>query len=451
MLKEPAVINGIQDLCEEFRRYNQIDSDLYERYSVKRGLRNADGTGVMAGLTQISNVHGYVLNDGEVEPVEGKLYLRGYSLEDLVTSAQAEERFGFEEIIYLLLFGSLPDKAQLERLKLLLSLFYELPEGFFEDMMLKAPSENIMNKLARSMLAMYSYDEDPDELSLESEIGRALQIIARMGNMAVKAYQVKRRFFDEETMYLHPIRPELSMAEEFLSLLRPDRQYTKEEALMLDLCMMIHAEHGGGNNSTFACRVLSSSHTDAYSAYGGAIGALKGPLHGGANIQTVRMIDRLKEDVPNYRDEGAVADYLKKLLKKEAGDRTGKIYGMGHAVYTLSDPRAVIFKKYAMEMAKNTEFEDDFKLLSTIEALTPELMHKRGIKKAICANVDLYSGCVYKMLGIPEDLFTPLFAVSRIVGWSAHRIEELFTGNRIIRPAYKSVSKPQKYVPIDQR
>ncbi len=451
MLKEPAVINGIQDLCEEFRRYNQIDSDLYERYSVKRGLRNADGTGVMAGLTQISNVHGYVLNDGEVEPLEGKLYLRGYSLEDLVTSAQAEERFGFEEIIYLLLFGSLPDKAQLERLKLLLSLFYELPEGFFEDMMLKAPSENIMNKLARSMLAMYSYDEDPDELSLESEIGRALQIIARMGNIAVKAYQVKRRFFDEETMYLHPIRPELSMAEEFLSLLRPDRQYTKEEALMLDLCMMIHAEHGGGNNSTFACRVLSSSHTDAYSAYGGAIGALKGPLHGGANIQTVRMIDRLKEDVPNYRDEGAVADYLKKLLKKEAGDRTGKIYGMGHAVYTLSDPRAVIFKKYAMEMAKNTEFEDDFKLLSTIEALTPELMHKRGIKKAICANVDLYSGCVYKMLGIPEDLFTPLFAVSRIVGWSAHRIEELFTGNRIIRPAYKSVSKPQKYVPIDQR
>ena len=451
MLKEPAVINGIQDLCEEFRRYNQIDNELYERYSVKRGLRNADGTGVMAGLTQISNVHGYVLNDGEVEPVPGKLYLRGYSLEDLVNSAQAEQRFGFEEIIYLLLFGSLPDKAQLERLRLLLSLFYELPEGFFEDMMLKAPSENIMNKLARSMLAMYSYDEDPDELSLESEIGRALQIIARMGNLAVKAYQVKRRFFDEETMYLHPIRPELSMAEEFLSLLRPDRKYTKEEALMLDLCMMIHAEHGGGNNSTFACRVLSSSHTDAYSAYGGAIGALKGPLHGGANIQTVRMIDQLKAEVPNYREEGAVADYLKKLLKKEAGDRTGKIYGMGHAVYTLSDPRAVIFKKYAMEMAKNTEFEDDFKLLSTIEALTPELMHKRGVKKAICANVDLYSGCVYKMLGIPEDLFTPLFAVSRIVGWSAHRIEELFTGNRIIRPAYKSVSKPQKYVPIDER
>lgn len=451
MHREATIIADIQDLCEEFRRYNKIDNELYERFDVKRGLRNQDGTGVMAGLTQICNVHGYVVNEGEREPVEGELYYRGYNVKDLVKNAQAEGRFGFEEVIYLLIFGVLPNAEQLALLRRVLSHFYYLPENFFEDMMLKAPSSNIMNKLARSVLSLYSYDENPEDLSLESEIGKALQIIARMGNMAIKAYQIKRRFFDGQTMYLHPEQPGLSIAEEILSLLRGDRIYTKEEALMLDLCLMLHAEHGGGNNSTFACRILSSSHTDAYSAYGGAIGALKGPLHGGANLQVVRMVEDIKEHVPNYTERGAVADYLGRILKKEVGDGSGKIYGMGHAVYTLSDPRAVLFKQYAFKMAEGTAFADDFRLLSLIEELTPELMAKKGVGKPMCANVDLYSGFVYKMLDIPVDLFTPLFAVSRIVGWSAHRIEELSTGNRIIRPAYKSVSRPQKYVPIHAR
>lgn len=448
MHREASIIAGIQDLCEEFRRYNKIDSDLYERFDVKRGLRNQDGTGVMAGLTQICNVHGYVVNEGEREPVEGALYYRGYNVRDLVHNSQAEGRFGFEEVIYLLIFGVLPNEKQLDLLRRVLSHFYYLPESFFEDMMLKAPSANIMNKLARSVLALYSYDENPEDLSLESEIGKALQIIARMGNMAIKAYQIKRRFFDGQTMFLHPEKPGLSIAEEILSLLRGDRIYTKEEALLLDLCLMLHAEHGGGNNSTFACRVLSSSHTDAYSAYGGAIGALKGPLHGGANLQVVRMVENIKAHVPHYTERGAVADYLARILKKEAGDGSGKIYGMGHAVYTLSDPRAVMFKKYAFKTAENTPYADDFRLLCLIEELTPELMAKKGVHKPMCANVDLYSGLVYKMLEIPEDLFTPLFAVSRIVGWSAHRIEELTTGNRIIRPAYKSVSRPLEYVPL---
>lgn len=451
MHREASIIAGIQDLCEEFRRYNKIDNELYERFDVKRGLRNQDGTGVMAGLTQICNVHGYVVNEGERESVEGALYYRGYNIKDLVKNTQEEGRFGFEEVIYLLIFGVLPNEEQLALLRRVLSHFYYLPEGFFEDMMLKAPSANIMNKLARSVLSLYSYDENPEDLSLESEIGKALQIIARMGNIAIKAYQVKRRFFDGQTMYLHPEQPGLSIAEEILSLLRGDRIYTKEEALMLDLCLMLHAEHGGGNNSTFACRVLSSSHTDAYSAYGGAIGALKGPLHGGANLQVVRMVEDIRAHVPNCADRGAVADYLARILKKEAGDGSGKIYGMGHAVYTLSDPRAVLFKKYAFKMAENTAYAEDFRLLSLIEELTPELMAKKGVDKPMCANVDLYSGFVYKMLDIPVELFTPLFAVSRIVGWSAHRIEELSTGNRIIRPAYKSVSRPQKYVPIRER
>ncbi len=451
MHRQNSVIRGIQDLCEEFRRYNQIDAKLYEKFDVKRGLRNQDGTGVMAGLTQICNVHGYIINEGEREPVEGSLYYRGYDVKELVGHCVEARRFGFEEVVYLLIFGVLPTEEQLAGLKRILSHFCYLPEGFFEDMMLKAPSANIMNKLARSILALYSYDKDPDNLSLESEIGRALQIIARLGNIAVKAYQVKRRFFDGKTMFLHPEQPGLSFSEEMLSLLRGDRIYTQDEALLLDLCLMIHAEHGGGNNSTFACRVLTSSHTDAYSAYASAVGALKGPLHGGANLQVMRMLSDMKEHVSDITNEGEVADYLQKLLNKEGFDRSGKIYGMGHAVYTLSDPRAAILKKYASGYAAGTEFEKDFKALNLIESLTPELMAKKGITKPICANIDLYTGTVYRMLDIPEDLFTPLFATARIAGWSAHRIEELFTGNRIIRPAYKAVAKPRAYVPIDQR
>lgn len=452
MQKERSSISAIKDLCEEFQKYNRIDPSLYERFDVKRGLRNQDGTGVMAGLTQISNVHGYVLNEGEREAVPGELYYRGYNVRDIVSGCVAEQRFGYEEVLYLLLFGVLPTESQLKLLNEVLAHFMCLPETFFEDMMLKAPSPNIMNKLARSVLALYSYDENPDDCSVEAEIGKALQLMAKMPNIMVKAYQVKRRCYDGETMFLHPEKSGISMAEEILSLLRADRTYTKEEALLLDLCMILHAEHGGGNNSTFACRVLSSSGTDAYSAYAGAIGSLKGPKHGGANIKVLQMVENIRENVKNPLDRGELADYLRRILRGEANDGSRLIYGMGHAVYTLSDPRAMILKENAVRLAKGTEYEDDFELLQAIEDLTPELtVSERGIHKPICANVDLYSGFVYRMLHIPQELFTPIFAVSRMAGWSAHRIEELFAAGRIIRPAYKSISKPRDYVSISQR
>ncbi|WMJ22444.1 citrate synthase [Paludicola sp. MB14-C6] len=444
--------SAIKHLCEEFRKYNHIDPSLYEKFDVKRGLRNQDGTGVMAGLTQICNVHGYIVSDGERQPVPGRLYYRGYDIEDIVKSCQEQQRFGFEETIYLLLFGVLPTQEQLDQFIPVIINFMHLPENFFEDMILKAPSPNIMNKLARAILAMYSYDDTAENTSLESELEKALRITASMSNISVKAYQVRRRYYEDKTMYLHPIKHGLSIAEEFLSLLRIDRSYTKEEALLLDLCLILHAEHGGGNNSTFACRVLSSSGTDAYSAYAGAVGSLKGPKHGGANIKVLEMVNNIKANVADITDRKQVCDYLVKIINKEANDYSGLVYGMGHAVYTISDPRANILKENAIKLAKGTEFENDFTLLEIIEKETPRIFAElKGSTKEICANVDLYSGLVYKMLKIPEELFTPLFATSRMAGWSAHRIEELLTGNRIIRPAYKSVSKPRAYVPINER
>lgn len=444
--------SAIKHLCEEFRKYNYIDPALYEKFDVKRGLRNQDGTGVMAGLTQICNVHGYIVDDGERQPVPGQLYYRGYNVEDIVRSCQEQQRFGYEEVLYLLLFGVLPTQAQLDKFMPVITEFMHLPENFFEDMILKAPSPNIMNKLSRAILAMYSYDDDAENTSLESELEKALRITSLMCNISVKAYQVRRRYYEGKTMYLHPIEHGLSIAEEFLSLLRIDREYTKEEALLLDLCLILHAEHGGGNNSTFACRVLSSSGTDAYSAYASAVGSLKGPKHGGANIKVLEMVNDIKAHVSDYTNRQQVSDYLVKIINKEAHDRTGLVYGMGHAVYTLSDPRAQILKATATKLAKGTEFEDDFALLEIIEQETPRIFAERkGTTKQMCANVDLYSGLVYQMLKIPQELFTPLFATARMAGWSAHRIEELTTGNRIIRPAYKSVVTKKEYVPIGQR
>lgn len=452
MQKERTNITAIKDLCEEFRKYNKIKLELYETYNVKRGLRNHDGTGVMAGLTQICNVHGYIMNEGERESIPGELYYRGYNIRDIVTNCQKEERFGFEETIYLLMFGVLPSKKQLDKFKSVISSFMELPENFFEDMILKAPSSNVMNKMARSVLALYSYDDDAEDTSLEVELGKSLQLTSKMCNIMVKAYQVKRRSYDGKSMYLHPIIYGLSIAEEILSLLRVDRKYTREEALLLDLCLILHAEHGGGNNSTFACRVLSSSGTDAYSAFAGAIGSLKGPRHGGANIKVLEMVNNIKENVSDITDRKQVSDYLAKIINKKANDFTGLVYGMGHAVYTISDPRAIILKEKATSLAKGTDFEKDFILLDIIEEETPKIFAREKLNdKAICANVDLYSGLVYKMLKIPQDLFTPLFATSRMAGWSAHRVEELMTGNRIIRPAYKSILKPKTYVPMDKR
>ncbi|MBQ4486673.1 MAG: citrate/2-methylcitrate synthase [Oscillospiraceae bacterium] len=445
-------MDNIQALYDAYARENHIDPKYYEAYNVKRGLRNPDGSGVLAGVTKICNVHGYVLSEGEKTPDEGRLIFRGYEINDLVNNVVAENRFGYEEIAYLLLTGELPTREELESFRDLLDERRELPHGFFEDMILKAPSKNIMNKLARSVLSMYSYDDDPDTITPQHEVETAISIIAKMPVFMVNAYMVKQRYFENETLYMHPLIPGLSTSEMILSLLRPDRKYTDEEAKLLDIMLMIHAEHGGGNNSTFTCRVLSSSGTDPYSAYSAAIGSLKGPRHGGANHKVLQMHREIMENVKDWDNDDEVAGYLTKILTKQAGDGSGLIYGMGHAVYTLSDPRAVILKKNAEKMAIGSEYEPEYRLLETIERLTPELMKTvKGSDKEMCANVDMYSGLVYKMLGIPEDLFTPLFAVSRMAGWCAHRFEECVTGNRIIRPAYKSVTKKRRYVRIEER
>ena len=439
-------------LCKEFIENNTIKPEYYDKYNVKRGLRNADGTGVVAGVTNICNVHGYVVNEGEKQPVDGELYYRGYNVTELVKNVIAENRFGYEETVFLLLIGRLPTQDELNLFNKVLGDNRNLPDGFFEDMILKAPSKNIMNKMARSVLALYSYEEWPESMTPEDEMATAISIIAKMPIILVDAYQVKRRTYDGKSMFMHPVRPEETTAQTVLSLLREDRAYTDEEAKLLDIMLMLHAEHGGGNNSTFACRVLTSSGTDPYSAYSAAIGSLKGPRHGGANGKVLEMLDCIMANVNNWDDDGEIADFLAKILKGEANDGSGLIYGMGHAVYTISDPRAVILKENAMRLAKGTEFEGQFKLLEAIERLSPEVYAKvTGKQKIMCANVDLYSGLCYRMLKIPEEAATPLFAVSRMAGWCAHRFEEIVTGKRIIRPAYKSVVKPDKYLPISQR
>ncbi len=439
-------------LCEEFKKNNRIDPAKFEQYDVKRGLRNADGSGVMAGLTLICNVHGYVLSEGEKAPVEGHLIYRGVDVGELVRGCVSENRFGFEETIWLLLFGTLPTPKQLDAFTSLLSECRELPEYFAEDMIIKAPSPNIMNKLARSVLALYSYDDNPDDLSMENVLRQSIELIAMLPTIMGYSYQVKRRHYDRESMYVHPLEPGLSTSETILRTIRADASYTDEEAKLLDLCLMLHAEHGGGNNSTFAARVLSSSGTDTYSAIAAAIGALKGPLHGGANIKVMGMLEAIKAGVGNWENDDEVAAFLEKLIRKEAGDRSGKIYGMGHAVYTLSDPRAVILKHYARDLAERKGYGAEFRLLESVERLTPEVFARlKGNDKALCANVDMYSGLVYRSLGIHPDLFTPLFAVARMPGWCAHRIEENLTGGRIIRPAYKSLAKRQAYVPLSER
>lgn len=439
-------------LCRQFVNNNTIDPKYYDKYVIKRGLRNADGTGVLAGLTNICNVHGYVINEGEKSPIQGQLIYRGYNINDLVGNVVKENRFGYEEIVYLLLMGDLPSKDELEAFSQIISENRALPDNFFEDMILKSPSPNIMNKLGRSVLSLYSYDDDPENTSPEVEMATAISIISKLPNIMVSAYQVKKRAYDNESMIMHPLISEHSTAEMILSALRPDRSFTDAEAKLLDIMLMLHAEHGGGNNSTFTCRVLTSSGTDPYSAYSAAIGSLKGPKHGGANAKVTSMHECIKAYVKNWEDEGEVADCLRKILRKELHDGSGLIYGMGHAVYTLSDPRAVILKENAEKLAKGTEYEREFNLLKLIEELSPELFAEvKGSSKVMCANVDMYSGLVYRMLGIPQDLFTPLFAVSRMAGWAAHRFEEMVTGKRIIRPAYKSVIREKVYIPLENR
>ena len=443
----------IKSLCGEFEKHNRIDPAYYEKWDVKRGLRNADGTGVLAGITQIGNVLGYYVQDGERFPMEGRLIYRGIDLGDLVDGFMSENRFGFEETAYLLLFGALPTREQLKLFQRALSVHQPLPPMFTEDMILRAPSADVMNKLARSVLSLYSYDDAPEDRSLESELGKAIALIARLPTIAAHAYAAKRHYYDDESLYLHRPQEGLGVAENFLYSVRHDNQFTQEEARLLDLCLVLHAEHGGGNNSAFACRVLSSSGTDFYSSIAAAVGSLKGPRHGGANKKVMEMFGYIEDAVKDWKDEDEVRAFLGKLLRKEAGDKSGLIYGMGHAIYTISDPRAVILKKFAKKLAETKGMLDEFELYETVERLTPEvLLSVKGEDKVVCANVDLFSGMVYKMMGIPQELYTPLFAVARIVGWCAHRIEEVCQpGNRIIRPAYKAVAPMRPFVPLDQR
>lgn len=442
----------LHTLCSDYRIHNSLKVEARTNSHILRGLRYDDGTGVMVGCTKVGNVQGYRMVDGEKEPMEGNLQYRGYALKDLVNAYIQEDRFGFTEVAYLLLFGNLPDRQRYEMFRDVMHEFTALPPNFVEDMIIKQPSRDIMNKLGRSVLTLYSADPNPDELSVENLMRQSMELVARFHLMVAYAYVVKRHYFDNESLYIHRPKPELSLAENFLQLIRPDQKYTPEEARLLDLCLICHAEHGGGNNSTFTCRAVSSTGTDTYSAIAAAVGSLKGPKHGGANRQVLDQFEQIKANVKDWTDDEEVAAYVRRILMRQAGDGSGLVYGMGHAVYTLSDPRTVILKKAARKLAQQRDMLDDLELMEAVERVTPGLFAEvTGHEKAMCANVDMYSGLIYQMLNIPPELFTPLFAVARIPGWCAHRMEEILTGGRIYRPAYKPLIHHRDYIPMSQR
>ena len=440
------------ELSKLSRQHGQIDPALYSKYEVKRGLRDLNGKGVLAGLTDISEIISYTIEDSDMIPCDGRLYYRGYKIQDLVNGFEKEHRFGFEEVAYLLLFGELPNAEKLESFKKLLGEYRSLPTHFVRDIIMKAPSKDMMNTLARSVLTLYAYDDRADDTSIENVVRQSLQLISLFPLFSVYGYHAYNHYHDGASLIIHPPKPELSTAEHLLYLLRPDGQYTDLEARILDLGLVLHMEHGGGNNSTFTTHVVSSSGTDTYSAIASALGSLKGPKHGGANVKVVKMFDDLKANVSNWENEGQLRDYLCKLLDREAFDHSGLIYGMGHAVYSLSDPRSEIFKTHVADLAKEKNREDELALYMNVERLAKEVIfEKRKIYKGVSANIDFYSGFVYSMLNLPTELFTPMFAMARIVGWSAHRLEELSTGGKIIRPAYKSVCKRKPYESLDKR
>ncbi|MDO4563202.1 MAG: citrate/2-methylcitrate synthase [Clostridia bacterium] len=449
----------VKEILEAFPRFLKtaeesysIEPQYYEHYNVKRGLRNADGSGVLVGLTKIGEVHGYIMDEGERNPVEGSLRYRGVDVSDIVAACQKEKRHGFEEVTYLILFGRLPDSKELELFKKYMCSLRRLPQNFTEDMILKAPSSDIMNKLARSVLASYSYDENPDDISLANILRQSFELIARFPTMVAHAYQAKAHYFDGKSLILHAPKPGLSTAENFLHMMRADNQYEPIEAGILDLTLILHAEHGGGNNSAFATHVVSSTGTDTYSAIAAAIGSLKGPRHGGANAKVMGMIEDFKSNISDITDEIQIRDHIIKILNKQSYDKSGLVYGIGHAVYTLSDPRAVILEREAQKLAEAKGMVDEFNLYRTIAQLTPDLFAEiKHDDKVIAPNVDFYSGFVYKMLNIPPEVYTPIFAISRITGWCAHRIEEILVASRIIRPAYKSVAKREQYIPLNER
>ena len=439
--------------ADKLSEKNRIAEDLYVKNKVKRGLRNSNGTGVVVGLTHIGEVHGYDKDEnGDKIPREGKLYYRGYDIEDLVNNVIAEDRFGFEEVSFLLMMGSLPSKKELEIFNEILANHRELPQGFARDMILTAPSNNIMNKLARSVLALYSFDENPDDISIQNVLRQSVQLMGYFPAIICYAYQAKSNYYDNESLHLHaPIRG-LSTTENILRMLRPTGEYTDLEAKLLDVCMMLHAEHGGGNNSSFTTHLISSTGTDTYSAIAAAIGSLKGPKHGGANYAVIRMLNDIKANVKDIGKTSALEDYLVKILKGQANDRTGLIYGVGHAIYTLSDPRAKILKNMAKKLAESKNKIDDFLLCDYIEKNAARLFAEVHGKEVIMpANVDLYSGFVYDALNIPNDVATPLFATARLSGWCAHRLEELVNVGKLMRPAYNTVQSHLDYVNIEDR
>lgn len=429
-----------------------IDSELYTRYDVKRGLRDINGKGVLAGLTHISDVRATEIKDGVFVPAHGKLFYRGYNVQDLINGFTKDDRFGFEETAYLLLFGELPNSTELAEFRKLLGSYRSLPTSFVRDIIMKAPSKDMMNTLARSVLTLYSYDDRADDTSLPNVLRQCMQLISLFPMLSIYGYQAYSHYHDGNSLFIHQPIPELSTAENILHILRPDSSYTPLEAKILDIALVLHMEHGGGNNSSFTTHVVTSSLTDTYSTIAAAIGSLKGPRHGGANIKVVKMFEEMKREIHDWEDEEEVSCYLRKLLHKEAFDHAGLIYGVGHAIYSKSDPRAVAFKSFVQKLSEEKGLQKEFALYSLVEKLAPEVISaERQMYKGVSINVDFYSGFVYHMLGLPMELYTPIFAIARIVGWSAHRLEELANNGKIIRPAYKPVGEDREYVDLSNR
>ncbi|MGN0399929.1 MAG: citrate/2-methylcitrate synthase [Blautia sp.] len=448
-MKVTPEIEALTKICQD---NSKMDVSLYGKYDVKRGLRDINGKGVLAGLTQVSNIVSSKIVDGKSVPCDGELYYRGINIEDLTKGFLQDKRFGFEEATYLLLFGNLPTEQELKNFSRILANQRCLPRNFVRDVIMKAPSKDMMNTLSRSVLTLYSYDSNPEDISLPNVLRQCINLISIFPMLSVYGYQAHRHYNQNKSLYIHNPKKELSTAENILRMLRPDKKYTPFEATILDLALVLHMEHGGGNNSTFTTHVVSSSGTDTYSAIAAALGSLKGPKHGGANIKVVSMFDDMKKKVHDWTDEEEVSEYLRKLLHKEAFDRRGLIYGMGHAVYSISDPRAQIFKKFVQQLAEEKGRMKDFRLYEMVERLAPVIIgQERHIYKGVSANVDFYSGFVYSMLELPLELYTPMFAIARIVGWSAHRMEELINTDKIIRPAYKNVLEEQTYLPLSER
>ena len=447
-----AITPEIDVLAKKMTDNSIIDPSLYTKYNVKRGLRDLDGKGVLTGLTDISTIIQNKNVDGKLVPCDGELYYRGYNVNDIIKGITDDNRFGFEEVVYLLLFGEMPNPQELHDFKELLVQYRTLPQNFVRDVILKAPSEDMMNSIARSVLTLFCYDTNPNDTSISNVLRQCVQLISVFPLLSVYGYHAYNHYLRDKSLYIHRADPSMSTAEVILSLLRPDRKYTPLEAKVLDMALILHMEHGGGNNSTFTTHVVTSSGTDTYSAMAAALASLKGPKHGGANVKVYYMFEDLKKHVRDWNDDEAISDYLEKLLDKQAFDCKGLIYGMGHAVYTISDPRQVILKGSVQKLAEAEGYDDEFKLCEKVERLAPEVIaKKRKIYKGVAANVDFYSGLLYSMLKIPCELYTPLFATARIAGWSAHRLEELVNPGKIIRPAYMSISKEKKYVPLEDR